>query len=557
MTTNTPYANLTLFDSTTDQASTFLNYRLVQSGPTDSNMTKIDTILSTQASQIATLFNTKGAIHVPLTMDSAYYYTATGITEITAYQINMKIIVKLDTTNAGSLSININSLGTKSMLKVDSTGALVNIAASNLVKNREYVFIYDGTQFIWVAASSGDQISMAGTTGNFVGVSSTGSLVDSGSKATDFALTGVVSTGWNNVPSATTYVTGYTVTCAGDQTSLYTKGLKIKWIDGVLTGYGIVLYSSYATSTTTVYIIPNATYVFHAGIIGFWYSLGTPQDFPLTIIDSREKLIANRIYYVRTDGNDSNSGLSNTSTGAFLTLQRAWDIVSKTLDLGGWTATIQIGDGTYTAGVLATSDSVGGEIIFLGNAGTPTNVLVSVASGNCFNFNCRTSVTLQSLKVAAAAGYGVIGQYGSRITVGTGMDFGVCSVAHLRATFGARIFSSSNYTISGGSQYHITAYLAALVELSGGTITLTGTPAFSGAFIYIASDATASVSSTFSGSATGYRYITATGGQLFPSSTSDTYFPEIFQVLLVILFLSMAGILRTVCGLILMQLNLQ
>lgn len=75
----------------------------------------------------------------------------------------------------------------------------------------------------------------------------------------------------------------------------------------------------------------------------------------------REKLIANRTYYVRTDGSNSNTGLVNSSGGAFLTWQFAVDFVKGNIDCAGWFVTIQAGEtsATFTGGVALTGAFVG------------------------------------------------------------------------------------------------------------------------------------------------------------------------------------------------------
>ena len=107
----------------------------------------------------------------------------------------------------------------------------------------------------------------------------------------------------------------------------------------------------------------------------------------LPLTPKRELLTANRTYYIRTDGSDSNTGLANTSGGAFLTIQKAIDVVAGTLDLGGHAVTIQVADGTYT-GAVTLKEVVGysapGCLVIQGNNATPANVVISTTSANCF-----------------------------------------------------------------------------------------------------------------------------------------------------------------------------
>lgn len=90
----------------------------------------------------------------------------------------------------------------------------------------------------------------------------------------------------------------------------------------------------------------------------------------------REQLTADRTYYVRTDGNNSNSGLSNSSGGAFATIQKAIDAAAS-LDLGIFNVIIQIADGTY-AGGLALKAAIGaGQVRIQGNDAAPENVVIT------------------------------------------------------------------------------------------------------------------------------------------------------------------------------------
>ena len=246
----------------------------------------------------------------------------------------------------------------------------------------------------------------------------------------------------------------------------------------------------------------------------------------------REVLTANRTYYVRTDGSDSNNGLANTSGGAFLTIQKAIN-VAVALDLSIYDVTIQIGAGTYSSVGNELKSIVGaGKIIIVGDETTPANVTVTQTgsptnSQGCFYaFGVQGVYSLRGMKLTSATtpGYGINISGGSRVEY-QNMNFGAITTYHVRAVDGATLEVTGNYTISGGAVGHVVAS-SSIVRCQSRTITLSGTPAFSGQFAnatavgyYIASGL------TFSGSATGPRYSATLNGVVNTVGGGASYFP--------------------------------
>jgi hypothetical protein len=225
-------------------------------------------------------------------------------------------------------------------------------------------------------------------------------------------------------------------------------------------------------------------------------------------INAREILSADRTYYVATNGSDSNNGLTSGSAGAFLTIQKAINIVSGTLDIGIYNVTIQVADGTYVASDYFTcKDAVGsGNIIVQGNASTPASVVID---GGFYKNTSFTTYFIKNLKLNKASNTGssaIWVLYGANIQF-SGVIFGVNYYSHVNSSSGGICSASGNYTISGNANYHWLADFGSFIQAQLITITLTGTPAFSGAFTYTGhlSNITCS-GNTFSGGANGQRY---------------------------------------------------
>lgn len=238
----------------------------------------------------------------------------------------------------------------------------------------------------------------------------------------------------------------------------------------------------------------------------------------------RETLTANRTYYVRTDGSDSNDGLANNSGGAFLTLQQAWSAVLS-IDLAGWAVTIKVADGTYTAGVDMAAAPVGGLVTIEGNTTTPANCIISTTGATGFTGQFGGTAFVKGFKVqTTTSGNGILASSFTRVLFSE-MEFGACATNHLSALNYGFIEARSNYAISGGAIRHLNASSFGNLVVNNRTTTLSGTPAFT-AFAYCDRlSFLLATGMTFSGTgATGQRYNVATGGIILCGGVA-TYFP--------------------------------
>lgn len=241
----------------------------------------------------------------------------------------------------------------------------------------------------------------------------------------------------------------------------------------------------------------------------------------------RERLTAARTYYVRTDGNDNNTGLVNTAGGAFLTLQKAIDVVTGTLDLGIYNVTIQLADGTYTAATtLKPYVSGGGRPTILGNTATPANVLISTNNANCFTgFNAGWWI-LNGVKLqTSVSGRGIfLTGHASQLDC-SNVNFGACVNEHMLINIGAVLRAVGNWAISGGAPTHVNTTAQGYFSAAAVTCTLTGTPAFT-YFADCDMNAVSILQSvTFSGSATGGRYRALTNGVIQTYGGGANYLP--------------------------------
>lgn len=337
-----------------------------------------------------------------------------------------------------------------------------------------------------------------------------------------------VGTGALTLAGAITGFQSFTAKCSVGDTVYY--GIQTVDVSGAPTGEwecGLGTYSGANILTRT-----TVTSSSNAGAV-VTLSAGTKQVYitlpAVQVAWLRERVTANRTYYVRTDGSNSNDGLANTAGSAFLTIQKAVDVIRATLDISaGVVVTIQIADGTHTGAVTIGSIVGAGTLTIQGNSSTPSSVVISTTSATCFSFSGISSkTTLKDVRVqTTTSGYGIIAGEGSFIQLGN-IVFGACADGHVAVITQASLTFTSNYSVVGASTSHLYLLSGGRVVCIGKTVTITGTPAVI-FWLDMSSLSTAYLASnTYSGSITGTKYTVkensvCAGGGTLPGTGGST-----------------------------------
>lgn len=243
------------------------------------------------------------------------------------------------------------------------------------------------------------------------------------------------------------------------------------------------------------------------------------------------------IYSVRT-GNDSNDGTAATRANAFLTIQKAMDVVAA-LDLSIYSVTIQVANGTYTAGVSLQGTLTGtGSVTVQGNTTTPSNCVLSTP-GTAVAVTNGGRLFVGGFKfVCAGGGHGITPWSGGFVQISSLVDFGTMTGGNGSGVIvldTGRLIIGASYRITGNcySHYAGTGPGAAIRGQGFGTVTVYNNPTITTSFTAFDSGAGCIIGGNtyYGGVASGSRYnvsqnsvisVAGGGANYFPGTTAGT-----------------------------------
>lgn len=242
--------------------------------------------------------------------------------------------------------------------------------------------------------------------------------------------------------------------------------------------------------------------------------------------------VAAPLLWVRSDGNDNNSGSANDSSHAFATIQGAINAAASRLNLTGRTLTVQIGlAGTYVGAsigqipsVLITSAGPAASFIINNTGISPPAGVFNISAGyltlNNVTIN-NVNGTTHTLQASAGGAIRLTG------TVNLGGVAGGSGVADLRCFPGGSIsaVNTVNFNRNTGYAMYAQGSGASITFLVGSTTACAGN-VWGNAGIAALENASIELAGTApTGTATGTRYTASSNGVINVFGGGANYFP--------------------------------
>lgn len=292
-------------------------------------------------------------------------------------------------------------------------------------------------------------------------------------------------------------------------------------------------FKTAVTSTGFIYLCPGQSATFYSDGANYWVT-----DLPIRCVFK-----ANTTIFIATTGSATNDGL--TVSTPVLDPSFAYNLAKNSFDLAGNTVTFQLAAGTYSRILLSgplvglTSGRAVANVIFLGDAATPANVIISDTSatnlagfatlhlfgGSVAMFNGMRLRSTNNIDLAAFESVAFIQNLDFNLAGG---GIHVVSIGG-----GSDVVVVGNYTVSSGASCHWIAGQGGVVEtfIPAGTgtitITITGTPAWTSGFACAQYASTVIITTTlaFSGAATGPRFNATLNGVINTAGGGANFFP--------------------------------
>lgn len=228
--------------------------------------------------------------------------------------------------------------------------------------------------------------------------------------------------------------------------------------------------------------------------------------------------------YIRTDGNDGNTGLTNTAGGAFASPNGAIAAVLRRYNAAGYTVTLQLGmPGTYGPASFRQTGAV--RFRLLGNVANRNTYIISGAGVAPVEAVSGSAVYLEGVRLQG--NFPLTCSGGSSMQIESVVFAQVASISHMFCTYGATIFCLGTYYIATSCTNHYTSGANGSIVMTGAAINILANIAFTQFAVanngFLAADGAGFFLGAFT--VTGIRYNALYGGVIFTAGAGANFFP--------------------------------